>query len=134
MRNSQKHGYIGFDLLFAFLAISAMLAFSVSALSLKSSQLSAYFSAGNFEYSMLMASDYVAKMGLGGQDAPMQYHHVFQPGSEIQLAAGAKASGLDGFTVYLDSVPYSAGTGACIARIAVVSGMPHKIFVCRDSP
>ncbi|MFA5105814.1 MAG: hypothetical protein WC506_02530 [Candidatus Micrarchaeia archaeon] len=150
LNNRHVAGYVGFDLLFAFLAISAMLVFSMLAINQKTSSIGQYFSTGASDYSALMASDYVVKLGLGGNSAPSIntagsgfHHHVFSMADSLVLSGitGAKPAGLSGYAAYLDNPP--AGAANCVGRIAAVedclnpggcAALPRRIFVCRDAP
>ncbi len=130
MSNKRAAGYVGFDLLFAFLAIAAMLVFSTAAISQNTAGVISYFSASTDQYSLLMASDYVVKFGLGGEPNPLSRHHVFRPGDSWLLSgpSGAQAEGLPGYRVY-NYAP--SASGSCIARIVVLDYWPHKIYICK---
>lgn len=149
MLNRKTSGYIGFDLLFAFLAISAMLMVSVLAINQKTVYLGHYFALAASDYSLLMASDYIVKLGPSGSSPPtgqayfsVFHHHVLQAADFTPAwgSSGAHAAGLSGYSAYLDSPP--PGAMECIGRIVSVEdcgfsgcqAMPRKIFICRDVP
>ncbi|HQT44801.1 MAG TPA: hypothetical protein PLO51_02395 [Candidatus Micrarchaeota archaeon] len=130
MSNKRFAGYVGFDLLFAFLAIATMLVFSTAAISQKTAGAISYFSAGTDQYSLLMASDYVVKFGLGGESNQLARQHVFSVGNSGLLSSpsGSQIDGLAGYRAYGHAPPT---LDYCIARIVVLDYWPQKIYICK---
>ncbi len=124
-------GYVGLDLLFTSLVIVIMVVFAISTVNARTNAISGYFLSGQNTFSALVASDYVVKIGPGGENSPLAYHHIFRDLDRYSTFNGTKISGLDGYVAYLVP-PANSNNSFCIARIVVIENTPEKIYVCNS--